>query len=301
MATLVKQFSLFTPYSERFGTAYSDGVRGGPLDAMSYKNGNQYTHKALKTTGGYISPTYNFIIKPAAPTADALLTAQIINAAGYAPLRVAPTGGVSVNNETSETLWVLDEARAITVTGVAGTTLAQVTVWGYDIRGVPMMERRDGPVGATTVTFQKAFKAISKIYFSAGTTANVTIGTSNVFGMPYRIVNSSQILKISFNNFDYLFGTTNASAAAMYTITGGALTNSGAFTFADNTSPATATTGDVRGTFAPTTLADGARQMLVSMNQNGQDLSYLNKYDINTEIARTIENFGVQQFWSPYV
>jgi hypothetical protein len=300
MVTLTQPNMLFTPYSERFGTAYSDGVRGGPLDAMSYKNGTQYTHKALKTTGGYISPTYNFIIKPATPTADALMTAQIIGAAGYAPLRAVPSGGASVNSDTSESLWVLDEARAITVTGVAGTTLAQIRVWGYDIRGVPMMEQRDGPVGATTVTFQKAFKAISKIYFSAGTTANVSIGTSNVFGMPYRIVNSSQILKISFNNFDYLFGTTAAPAAALYTITGGALTSSGAFTFADNTA-ASATTGDVRGTFAPTTAADGARQMLVSLNQNGQDLSYLSKYNINTEIARTIENFGVQQYWTPYV
>ena len=45
--------------------------------------------------------------------------------------------------------------------------------------------------------------------------------------------------------------------------------DAGTFAAADTTSPATATTNDVRGTYAPSSAADGSRRLVLALGLTG--------------------------------
>lgn len=114
----------------------------------------------------------------------------------------------------------------------AWTGTAIVTITGTDQYGAPLIERS---ASGTTHTGKKAFKTITSIVPNANITA-ATFGSGSVLGLPNR-VDASDLLAARFNN----------------------AIDAGTFVPADTTSPATATTGDVYGTFAPAGTLDGAK------------------------------------------
>ena len=71
-------------------------------------------------------------------------------------------------------------------------------------------------------------------------TGNASMGNSDVFGLPIRVDSRGYIQTF----WDSAFATTGTFVAAV------------------TTSPATATTGDVRGTFLPPTASNGTRQLI---------------------------------------
>jgi hypothetical protein len=102
------------------------------------------------------------------------------------------------------------------------------TVSGWDIYGFPMTETITG-ANAGTANGAKAWKYISGITHTGSVAGTLTIGTQDVIGLPF------QALRFGRSAINY----NNAWITA----------NTG-FTAAVTTSPATATTGDVRGTYA---------------------------------------------------
>ena len=133
-------------------------------------------------------------------------------------------------------------SRCVTVTnGVGGSGF--VTVRGYDIYGQPM-SNQIAITASSTVTGTKAFKYISSVQVNAGgvTTGGVSIGTSNTIGLPERA-----------DEFEY-----NTIFVNQLEIT--VSTN---FTFADQTTPATPTTGDPRGTYAMVTAASNTNRVTI--------------------------------------
>jgi hypothetical protein len=305
---------IFSPLQTKYGTHYSDGLRAGPLFRYQLSvpaSPRDFTNKSVGAPGVPVSPVYNYYVKPKAPTADALSAANTLAAAGYATLVAAPntnvTGVSLVTTAAGEIVYTLDVPRTLTITGAAGVTATNVTIYAYDEYGFPFVEDLAGPVGATTVTSKKAVSALRAVYFSAGTTANVSIGTSNVFGLPYRVPDASHVLKLTFNNIDYMFGTTNVPAATVYTLTNAAITApvGAAFTYSDLTDPATAATGDVRGTFCPGTaagfLADGNRALLVSIYESGQDPIYIARFGLNSDLLQSKATIGNLQFNRAFV
>lgn len=122
-------------------------------------------------------------------------------------------------------------ARNVTITSVGDDRGGTFTVRGYDIYGYPMTETITGANTGATASGLKAFKYVASIT-PAGTLSgsNVTAGIGTAFGLPLRV-----------DAYGYLYGTQSTSAIT-----------SGNTTVADTTSPATATTGDVRGTIAST-------------------------------------------------
>jgi hypothetical protein len=99
--------------------------------------------------------------------------------------------------------------------------------------------------GTTTVNSTKTFKKITAVYVSAALAGNLSVGSGDVFGLPYRV-----------NDAGYLLRTGWAGAVA---------DNAGTFVAAD-TATASATTGDVRGTFAPTgSAANGTRRLVIAI------------------------------------
>ena len=138
-------------------------------------------------------------------------------------------------------------ARTVSVTSSGGVeTSATFTVKGYDIYNYPMTETITGPGSGLTVNGKKAFKYIASVT-PGGTPSGstVSIGTSSIFGFPMRV-----------DRYGYTRMTWNDIRQAV-----------AQFTAADTTSPATATTGDVRGTYTVTgSAANGTIRLIVTIS-----------------------------------
>jgi len=133
-------------------------------------------------------------------------------------------------------------ARAVSVTGSASATGGNITINGYDIYGVPMSEVIAAPASATTVNGKKAFKYISSVVPAFTDAHNYSVGTTDIYGFPIRSDFFSDV-------------AINYNAAAITANTG--------YTAAVTTSPATTTTGDVRGTYALQSAADGSKRLAI--------------------------------------
>lgn len=137
--------------------------------------------------------------------------------------------------------------RAVSVTAAAAATYATATVNGYDIYGYPMSEAITISAGSA-VSGKKAFKYIKSVVMSGGTadtTHAYSVGTIDVFGFPLR---SDTFGDITVNYAASLVANTLVTAATGYLP-------------ADRTIPS-ATTADVRGTYAATS-SSGANKLIV--------------------------------------
>jgi hypothetical protein len=187
---------------------------------------------------GPLGRVYIFDIVPA--TASAI---NIVNVA------TAPTSGgnVTLNGAlVSGGVATLDVCRNVVfVSSNAGDTAQTVTVTGTDYYGQTQTSRVTLN-GTTSVAGAKGFKTITQVTTSATMTGTLSVGTGIKFGLPYRVTDAGYLLRTGWDN-----------AVA---------DNGGTFVAGDATSPATVSTGDVRGTFAPTGNApDGSRRLVIAI------------------------------------
>jgi hypothetical protein len=148
--------------------------------------------------------------------------------------------------------------RAVSVTAASGATYTTASVNGYDIYGYPMTENITITAGST-VNGKKAFKYIKSVVLSGGTadtTHAYSVGTADVFGLPLR---SDTFGDIIVNNASSLVATTLITAATNYLPS-------------DRTTPS-ATTADVRGTFAATS-SSGANKLIVRQSPQAYMVPY---------------------------
>lgn len=186
---------------------------------------------------GPLGRVYIFDIVPAALSATAVCAAQAIAGAANATINGASaSGGVAT----------FDVARNVSiVSSSASDTTQTVTVTGTDYYGQAQTSRLTIN-GTTTVNGLKAFKTITQVAVSAAFVGNLSVGSGDTFGLPYRVTDAGYLLRTGW-----------AGAVA---------DNAGTFTAADTTSPATVTTGDVRGTFLPaTSAANGSRRLVIAI------------------------------------
>lgn len=157
-------------------------------------------------------------------------------------------GTLAMNPNSSVVAW--DPAKAISraVRIVSGGNDSGIvfTVNGYDIFGYPMTEAITG-ANAGTATGKKAFKYISSVTHTGSVATTVTIGTTDVYGFPLRV-----------DRYFYTYVVWNNAAVAS--------TATGTFAFADTTSPATTTTGDVRGTYLVSSASDGTKRLQIAVS-----------------------------------
>lgn len=123
-------------------------------------------------------------------------------------------------------------ARAVSITGVAGGAGGAFLVRGYDVYWFPMTEQITATAGATTVNGKKAFKYIASVTPLFSDAHNYEVGTTDIIGLPLASVSFSDLLA-----YDLISATQT-------------LITSSAGYLAGDTTLATATTGDVRGTLA---------------------------------------------------
>ena len=175
-----------------------------------------------------ISPVFAYAVVPAALSANGVATAQAVAGAANLTLNGAlVTSGVAV----------MDVPRALSIVSTnAGDTTQTATVTGTDVYGQPMTEVITFN-GTTTVNGKKAFSKVTRVAISAVMTGNAAVGVSDIIGLPYRATSRDYVL----------------------TAQNGAFVTTGTFVGAVTTSPATSTTGDVRGTYVPPAANDGSR------------------------------------------
>lgn len=181
---------------------------------------------------GPLGRIYVWDVVPQAAVTNNIAASQTATGAGAVTL-TAGTSAKSVVRNDGTTVVQLDLPRAVKVN--CSTTARAFTVSGYDYYGQAMTETITVAVAGTAVTGKKAFFQISGATIAGSATA-VVIGTSDVLGLPVRVFNVAYIASVKSNN-------TLAQDA-------------GTFVAAD-TATASATTGDVRGTYVPATASDG--------------------------------------------
>lgn len=181
---------------------------------------------------------------PQALVANNIAASQTPAAAGAITL----TAGTSVKSVTTNngTVLQLDVPRAVSVTtGTGSPAAADFTVSGYDYYGQAMSEViTSSGTQSTAVNGKKAFYQISSITVSGGTTVAITIGTTDILGLPVRVTNAGYLARVGYNN-------TLAEDAGTFV--------------AAATATATTTTGDVRGTYVPSAATDGIKRLVVGI------------------------------------
>lgn len=189
---------------------------------------------------GPLGRTFSYDIVPVTLQAAGIAALQTTAGAGSFVL-TAGTGATQVVNSFGETVIQLDVPRNVTLTSAGNISAVNFTITGRDIYGQLMTVTRAGP-NATTVATTKAFRQIISVAVSAAVGTNTSVGFGDVFGLPYRITDAGYIVKAGW-----------AGVLAQ---------DAGTFVAADTTSPATASTGDVRGTYDPSSDSNGKRRLV---------------------------------------
>jgi hypothetical protein len=193
---------------------------------------------------GPMGRVYVFDVVPLTLQTSGLATAQAVATAKNLTL-TAGTGVTAVVDAFGTTRYVLDTPRTVSIDSAnAGDTTQTATVFGYDQYDQPMSEAVSLN-GVTEVYTKKAFKSVTRIAISAATAGNINAGFTDTLGLPVRVTNAGYIVSVKWNN------TLAADA--------------GTFVAADTTSPATTTTDDVRGTFVPSSAADGSKRLVMAI------------------------------------
>lgn len=167
----------------------------------------------------------------------ALVTGLLVIDGYPTPIAFGQTGAVAIYDPRTAI------ARTVRITSVGNDSAATATIRGFDLYGQPMSETQT-LTNASVTAGKKAFKFITSVT-PAGTLSgsNVSVGTGDLYGFP--------LLCTQFPLLDIFFGTPPQ----------GIVTSPTGFTAADTTSPATATTGDVRGTYATQSASDGTKKL----------------------------------------
>ena len=216
------------------GAAWAGGA--GPIGLNP--DGTSYSEPSPIDVGvGPLGRVYVFDLVPATASNTAIVNAQAVAAAGAVTL--AATAPITLER-TGRCLRYASSG--------AGDTTQTITVTGTDMYGQVMTETKTLN-GTTPVSGTKAFYTVTGVSASAALAGNLSVGTRDAFGLPVRVTDAAYIMSAKWD----------ATLAD----------NAGTFTAADTTSPATATTNDVRGTFAQAgNAANGTRRLVLSIALN---------------------------------
>jgi hypothetical protein len=198
----------------------------------------------METGIGPMARIYTFDCVPVASNSANICASQTPAAAGsLALLTTSLLGGKYVFRPEGIPVVQLDCPRAVSVTLAGGGTPTTITITGFDEYGQRMSEAITSVAGATT-NGRKAFYQILGVTTSAATVSAVTVGTTQLIGLPVRLTSGVYLSHVGWD-------------------TGFAI-DTGTLAVAD-TATATTTTGDVRGTYSPSSAPNGIRRLVMGI------------------------------------
>lgn len=194
---------------------------------------------------GPLGRIYVWDVVPLTKQTNNISAAASYAGAGNATL-AAGTGTTSVVLTNGSTVIQLDCPRAVSITIGAGTIAdTAITVSGYDYYGQAMSEViQTGTTQSTTVNGKKAFYQVASVAVAGAVGGTVAVGTTDILGIPVRVTDAGYVASVGWNN-------TLAR-------------NAGTFTAAVTTT-ATTTSGDVRGTYVPSSATDGTKRLVMGV------------------------------------
>jgi hypothetical protein len=191
---------------------------------------------------GPLGRIYVFDVVPQAASTSNIAATQTPTGASNLTL-TAGAGVRSVVRNDGVSVLQLDCPRAVAVSLVTGGTARAYTISGYDYYGQAMSEVITS-VAAATTNGKKAFYQIVSIAGAGASTTAVTVGTTQLIGLPVRVIDGGYLCHVGWNNAFALDTGTLAVAA---------------------TATATTSTGDVRGTFSPSSAPDGIKRLVLGI------------------------------------
>lgn len=231
-------------------TSFTASITGGVMTVTANSTGPVVPGMTLLTTGGAVTAgaiggtvtgilTGNGYVGTYSVSNTALIAASgtvtaATNSVAACALPFGSSGSINLWNPLALV------GRCLSYTAAASATYATATASGYDVYGYPMVESATLTAGST-VNGKKAFKYVKSVVLSGGTadtTHAYSIGTLDIYGLPLKSDTFGDLL---INYAASLTASTLVTAATGYVA-------------ADKTTP-TATTGDVRGTYALQTAA----------------------------------------------
>ena len=223
---------------------FGDDIFLGPALGPNAGFGSDGNPAPMSQGVGPMGRVFVWDVVPLTLQAAGLAAAQAVGAAGNLAL-TAGTGVTRITLPSGSFSYVLDCARCVTlVSANAGDTTQTATVSGFDYLGAPMTSRVTLN-GVTTVVTSKAFKQVTQIAISAATAGNISAGFNDRLGIPLRVTDVGYVQNVKWS----------ATLAA----------DAGTFVAAVTTDPATVLTGDVRGLYTPSSAANGARRLVMTI------------------------------------
>lgn len=214
---------------------YSGGAQTGVVWGVGSNN--------ISPNGGRgIGPMGRVFVYDITPAAISSTNAGTIALGATVATFAAGTGSSVVTNARGESVLQFGVPRGIRLTGTNAGDTMNITFVGYDYYGVKMSEVIAGPGNATTQVGLKAFYQLLSATAASVTNAAVTFGGGDKLGLPYALANVAQVMRIGWNS------TLAADA--------------GTVAVAVTTDPSTTTTGDVRGTYIPSSATDGTKRLV---------------------------------------
>jgi hypothetical protein len=201
-------------------------------------NGDTSTNVAFnQALGASVSPVYVYDVVPTQTNVSNIAPAATVSNGAWT---ISSATGVTTTTINGVSYVDLGCQRNITASGAStGVTAVDITFAGLDdyFKGVTCTF--SGPSSTALTSSIKTVRYVRTVYTSGNTTSNVSIGTGDVFGLPYRV-----------DAFGYT--VLNWSSTVITANTG--------FTAAVTTT-ATAYTGDTRGTYLVPSASDGTKRL----------------------------------------
>lgn len=245
------------------------------------KNGRGYYARATPTnTPGFIvgyaedevigvpvAPIFEYLLGTASTS---LASGIAFSASGFGTLTGSAVTISITGSLVSGGVATLDVPRCVAVFCTLSVTGSTFTIRGTDFYGAAQSCTFTGASGgaafATTgmAVSPVAFRTITSASYTATTatgtsTTSVQIGTTDWYGLPYRIANKNRITTVTMDGWAQL---ATAPSTTIGGIGGGVIAG-----LATTTSAATATTTDVRGLVGMATafIADGTRSFAIGI------------------------------------
>lgn len=219
---------------------FDDDLMLGPVVGRQL-SGIQQGSSPMNRGFGPLGRVYVWDIVPIALSATAVATAQAVVLVNT-PLAI--NGASAVNGVA-----VMDYARCLRIVSTgAGDTTQTVTIVGTDISGLPQTAVMTLN-GTTVVTGTKAFKTVISATVNLACAGNISVGTTDKFGLPVYLSNIGYIVSVKWNSV--------------------ATQDTGVVVLGDATSPATALTTDTRGTYTLSSVADGVKRLIMVLALTG--------------------------------
>jgi hypothetical protein len=194
---------------------------------------------------GPLGRIYVWDVVPLTKQTNNVSVAATYTGAGTAVL-AAGTGTTAVTTAAGVAAIQLDCPRAVSITIGTGTIAdVAITVTGLDVYGQAMTDViQTGTTQSTTINGEKAFFQITGVAVAGAVGGTVAVGTTDILGSPVRITDAGYIARSGWD---------------------GALADDAGTFVAAVTTTATTTSGDVRGTYVPSSAPNGTRRLVMGI------------------------------------